>query len=215
MKRSWWMGLLAGIAVGAVVFTAGSGLYAQDRGSFGAGRVACLDVIKIFNEYERQKELTEEMRAVEQEMQNEIERRRGQIDTLQATLDAMSDSDPAKFKRQREMFQLQLDYKNWAELMQADMAREVGLWTRKIYNEVRAAAEEIALRDGYDMVFYREGPELVGYDPEAVRDQIRSRKLIYASPTVNVTQAVLDKLNADYRAQPKQQMLQISPTLGP
>ena len=214
MKRTWWMGLLVGVVIGAVTFTAVTGLYAQGRGSSDCC-VACLDVIRIFNEYERQKDLTEEMRAVNQEMQDEEQRRRGQIDTLQATLDAMSDGDPARVKRQREMFQLSLDYKNWGELMQADMAREIGLWTRRVYKEATAVTETVAQRQGFDLVVYKDQPELIGYDPDALRDQIRSRKLVYASDAVDITQTVLDKLNADYRAQPKMQMLQLSPQTPP
>lgn len=212
MKRTWWMGLLAGVVVGAVTFTAVTGLYAQGRGSSDCC-VACLDVVRIFNEYERQKDLTEEMRVINQEMQDEEQRRRGQIDTLQATLDAMSDSDPAKLKRQREMLQLQIDYKNWGELMQADMGREIGLWTCRVYDEIVAATEDTARRQGFDIVLYKEQPELVTFDPDAIRDQIRFRKLVYASETVDITQVVLDKLNADYRAQPRMQMLQLAPTM--
>jgi Skp family chaperone for outer membrane proteins len=206
------MGLLAGIVIGAVTFTAATGLYAQGRGS-GECCVACLDVVRIFNEYDRQKDLTEEMRTINQEMQDEEQRRRGQIDTLQATLDAMSDSDPAKVKRTREMLQLKIDYKNWGELMQADMAREIGLWTRRVYEEVAAAAEETARNQGFDIILYKDQPDLIGFDPDALRDQIRSRKLVYASDAVDITQAILDKLNAEYRAQPRTQMLQLSPTM--
>lgn len=215
MNRNWWMGLLAGVAVGAAVFATAGGLYAQNRSTVGPGRVACLDVVHVFAEYERQKDLTEEMRDIEQEMKREAERRETQLDNLQATLDAMSNDDPTKVKRQREMLQRQLDYKNWTDLMQADMSREVGLWTRKIYSEILVVAEEMALREGYDMIFYREAPDLIGYDPQAVQEQIRMRKLIYASPATDITQTVLDKLNAAYRAQPKAQMLEISPTLMP
>jgi Skp family chaperone for outer membrane proteins len=210
MKRTWWLGLLAGVVIGAVTFTAVSGLYAQGRGSSDCC-VACLDVVRIFNEYERQKDLTEEMRTINQEMQDEEQRRRGQIDSLQATLDAMSPDDSTRVKRYREMFQLQLDYKNWGELMQADMAREVALWTRRIYDEILVTTEGLARQQGLSVVLYKEQPDLIGFDPDAIRDQIRSRKLIYSNQVVDITQTVLDKLNADYRAQPKMQMLQLSP----
>jgi hypothetical protein len=127
MKRTWWMGLLAGVAVGAVVFTAGTGLYAQSPGRLSAGDVACLDVVKVFAEYDRQKDLTEEMHTAEQDMQAEGERRESQIDGLQATVNAMNQDDPALVNKYRELFQLQLDSKNWFDLMQAETAREVGL----------------------------------------------------------------------------------------
>ncbi len=215
MKRSWWTGLLAGVALGAAVFTAGRGLYAQNRASLSTGRIACLDVIFIFNEYQRWKDLEEEMKVVREDTQKEIERRRDQIDTLQGTLNVMSPDDPMYAKKTREMLALQIDYKNWSDLMQADMAREVGIWTRRMYKEVLEVTAELALREDYDMVFYVSPPDLRGFDPDAIQEQIRARKLVYASPRVDITQVVLDKLNANYRAQPKTQMLQISPTLGP
>jgi Skp family chaperone for outer membrane proteins len=212
MKRTWWMGLLAGVMIGAVTFTAVSGLHAQGRSSSDCC-VACIDVVRIFNEYDRQKDLTEEMRVKNQEMQDEEQRRRGRIDTLQATLDAMSDDDPAKAQRQRELLRMHIDYKNWGELMQAEMAREVGVWTTRVYDKIVTATEQIAPRQGFDLVLYKEQPELIGFDPDAIRDQIRSRKLVYASDTVDITQIVLDELNDDYRAQPKRPMLQISPQM--
>jgi Skp family chaperone for outer membrane proteins len=215
MTRTWWMGLLAVGVAGAVGLMAVSGLYAGNRAGFSTGRVACLDVAKIFAEYQRQKDLTEEMRAIEQEMQAEFEQRRDRGDSLQATLDAMSQNDPMFAKRWREMLRMQFENKNWSDLMQADTAREVGLWTRRIYGEILEVTEETAQREGYDMVLYRSAGELVGYDPEAIRGQIRARTVLYADPAADITQAVLDTLNERYRAQPKTQMLQISPTLGP
>ncbi len=210
MKRTWWMGLLVGVVVGAVTFTAVTGLYAQGRGSSDCC-VACIDVVRIFNEYDRQKDLTEEMRVKNQEMQDEEQRRRGRIDTQQATLDAIADNDPAKVQRQRELLSMHIDYKNWGELMQAEMAREVGVWTTRVYDEIVAATGEIARYQGLELVLYKEQPNLMGFDPDAIRDQIRSRKLVYSSNSVDITQSVLDKLNDDYRAQPKKQMLQLEP----
>lgn len=209
MTRTCWTGLLVGLVVGVVVFSAVSGLSAQERGRASAGDVVCLDPVKVFAEYQRQKDLTEEMHTVEDQTQGEVNRRKDEIDKLQATIDAMSQDDPTLVKRMRELFQLQLDAKNWLDLRQAEMAREVGLWSRRIYGELVAAAEEIAQREGYDVVLYMSPPEIVGFDPDTVKEQIRGRKVIYSSPNVDITQAVLDKLNETYRAQPKAPMLQI------
>jgi Skp family chaperone for outer membrane proteins len=197
-----------------VTLTAGSGLYASGRGGMSGGNIACLDVVKIFNEYQRQKDLTEEMRGEQGKMQSEADERRRRIDSLQATLDAMSPDDPLYAKKTREMLQLQIDYKNWADLLQADMAREIGVWTKRVYRELLGAAEEIAQREGYDVVLYMSPPELLGFEPDAIKEQVRLRKVVWANPTMDITQAVLDKLNADYRAMPRTKMIQIGP-IGP
>lgn len=215
MKQTGWMGLLVGAVAGATVFVAVATLNAQGRGQSGLGRVACLDVVKIYNEYERQKDLEEEMRLFREEIENEVQRRRGRIDSLQATLDSMREDDPALAQRTQEMLRLQLDYKNWTDLMQAQMAREVAVWTRRTYAEILTVTEQVAQQEGYEVVLYLTPPTLVGFDPDAIKDQIRIRSVVYAGPSVDLTIMVLDKLNANYRAQPKMQMLQISPTLGP
>ena len=112
MKRTWWMGLLAGVA-GTVVLTSFTSLEAQNRG--GTGGAVCIDVVKIFDEYNRQKDLTEEMRRIQEDMRNEIEQREKRMETLQATIDAMDPSEPTITKRMRELLQLQIDFKNWSD----------------------------------------------------------------------------------------------------
>lgn len=210
MKRTWWLGLVSGLVIGAFTLSAVTRLQAQARTAV-VGSVAVIDIVTLFNEFDCQKDLTEEMRGINDQMQNEERRRREEIDRLQAILDAMNVNDPQLTVKQREMLQLQFDYKNWGEMRQADVAREVGVWTRRMYVEMQKAAAEIARQRGIDLILYKEAEELVGYDPEAIREQIRQRKMIYASPNIDLTQAVLDKLNSDYRAKPKQQMLQITP----
>ena len=171
MNRTWWTGLLVGGAVSAVVLTAVTGLKAQNRGAASLGRVVCLDVIKIFNEYQRHKDLDEELRAAKEDMRNEAERRVGQIDSLQATLDAMSPDDPTLLRRHREMLQLQLDYKNWSDLMQAEMAREIGVWNKRTYAEVLAVVPRPSVPVG----------EVVDGDAEAVGALRRAHGLLLRS----------------------------------
>ena len=210
MKRTWWLGLAAGLVIGAVTLSAVTRLQAQGR-SAALGGVGVIDIVTLFNEYECQKELTEEMRVINDQMQAEEQRRRGEIDRLQKIIDAMDINDQQLSVKQREMLQMQYDYKSWGEMRQADVAREIGVWTRRMYGEILKTTEELARQRGIDVVLYKEAEELSGYDPEAVREQIRQRKLIYASQNVDLTQLVLDKLNTDFRARPKQQLLQVTP----
>lgn len=210
MRRSWQAGLLTGV-VALTVFAFSRNILAQGGAAAPSGRVACINVIRTMNEYQRQKDLIEEMNAYKEKVEAEDLQRKQKIDTLQAELDKMNPEDPTMVQRMREMLTAQIDYKNWRDLKQMDTAREVGLWSIRLYKEVVKAVEDIARRDGYDLVFYRGQFETVSMDPEVIKEQIRSLHLLYANPTTDITQAVLDKLNADYRAQPKQQMLMQTP----
>lgn len=186
--------------------------FAQTKGGAkGTGRIGTLDVVAVFNEYQRQKDLTEEMNSIKGRIEQENQTRRARVEALQATVNSMSPTDPGAVAKTKELLKEQIEFKNWVDMIQADMQREIGLWTAKIYQEVIDATREIAEADGYDVVLYVDEFQPAGIDPDVVRDQIRQRKVIYANPNISVTQQVLDKLNTKYRAQPRSPMLQVGP----
>jgi Skp family chaperone for outer membrane proteins len=209
MRASWLTGIITGLAlgVGGLAFT--GTMQAQNGNPPPTGRIACVNVVQVLNEYQRQKDLVAEVGELQDKLNAENKQRRDKIDTLQAELDRMDPNDPTIVQRMREMLQLQIDYKNWADMKQADVAREFGLWSVRLYKEMCQATEDLARRDGYDLVLYKGEFQPVSYEPEAVKEQIRSLHVLYASPSVDITQVVLDKLNNDYRATPRAQMLQV------
>lgn len=209
MKKTWPMGVLVAGIVTAVLFAAGGPIAAQGGNRTSAGRVACVDVVKVFNEYQREKDLEEEMKQERDKLELEAAGRKQKIDAAKAVLDAMSTDDPTRAKKMRELLELNISTRNWMDITQAAMAREVGVWTTTVYKEILAVVETIAEEKGYDLVFYRDEFQVVSMDPAEVREQIRARKLIYASNAADISQAVLDKLNADYRAKPRKKMISI------
>jgi len=207
MKRGWLPGVLTGVAVGVAALAFAKTMVGQGAATPVSGRVACVNVIYTINEYQQQKDLPEEFNGHRERVMAEDKQRKDRIDTLQAEIDRMDPNDPTLVQRMREMLALQIDYKNWRDLKQADTARELGVWSIRIYRDVVRAVEELAKRDGYDMVYYRGEFEQVSMDPDVIREQIRSLHLLYANPAIDLTQVVLDKLNAEYRAKPRQKML--------
>lgn len=209
MSLSGRAGIVAGVA-GALALVAAARL-ASGAGAGAASEccTAAVDVVRVFNEYQRQRDLTEEMRRHQDRLEKENQRRRDQIDSLQATIDAMHPDDPTYAEKMRQLLQQQIDYKNWFDVNQAAMAREVGIWTTRIYREITASVAEIAKSQGIALVLYKDQFEPAGLDPEVIREQIRSRKVLFAADTIDLTQAVLDRLNAQYRAQPQTPMIQV------
>lgn len=208
MNRQSVTVVLTGVVVGVASLWVAASLSAQSRGGASGGtRIAVVDVVRVFNEYQRQKDLTEEMNDLEGRLRAENQQRLTRIETMKAELDRLNLDDPTYATRARELVQVQIEYEVWAKAKQADMAREVGLWTDKIYREILKAAEELAKRDGYDIVLYRGQYQGGTLDPEGLKEQIRSNQVLYAAPSVDITVTLSDKLNADYRTQPRSKMM--------
>jgi Skp family chaperone for outer membrane proteins len=206
MNRPWRTGLVAGLGVGALVLAWTAALRAQGSPPL-TGRIGHVDVGKAFNEYQRMKDILEEIKQLQEKLQAENEQRRQSADALQATVDAMDRNDPAYVKKMAEVLQAKIEHRTWFEVKQAHMTREVALATDRIYRDILKAVEETAQRAGYDFVLYSDKYEPVSMNPDELRDQMRNRRVLYANPAADITQIVLDKLNADYRARPRTQEL--------
>lgn len=209
MRRTWWTGLLMGAAASVAVFALTERIHAQNAAVSPTGRVACVNVVQVFNDYQRQKDLTEEMEELKAKLQAEDKQRKQKLDATEAELSKLNPDDPTYVERTRSLLAMQIDYKNWVDLKQADLTREVGLWSVRIYKEIVRATEAIARKEGYDLALYKGEFETVSMNPDDIKQQIRSLQVLYANPTVDISQQVGDKLNADYRAQPRVKMMYV------
>lgn len=176
-----------------------------------APAVAGVDVVKVFNEYERQKDLTTQMEQIQSTLDAENSARRQRIDAKQQRLATLQPTDPTYDASREELLRMQIEYKNWVDLKQAQMAREVARWSSRVYEEIIAAVAQVAQQSGVEMVIYKDEfvPQLD--NPDAMREQIRQRKVLYCSGQADLTAMVLNRLNTTYRSQPKATMIDIKP----
>lgn len=212
MKPTWNRGLLMGLVAGVVGASLTSALLAQGQPAgvaAGGMKVATLNVMAAINRLQQQTDLTEELKKIQERLEAENNQRRQKLDAMQAALDALNPEDPAAKDKQREFLQAQIDYKNWLDINDATLKREVGVWTVQLYKELLKATQVIAAQGGYELVLYRDEFEAPSMDPEQIRAVMRDRKVIYANNAIDITQTVQDKMNADYRAKPRQPMMQM------
>lgn len=209
MKRSWLTGVLTGAIVGVAAFAFTESIDAQGGHPGAGGRIACVNVKTVFDEYQRRKDLDDEMTELQDQFRIEEEQRRTKIDTLQAEIDRLDPTDPTARERLGELRRMTVEYRIWGELKQADMGGELARWSLKIYGEILDTVSGVAEREGYDMVFYKGQFEPTSMDFEALSNQIRDHKLLYAHASVDLTQVVLTALHDEYRKQPRQKMLYV------
>lgn len=209
MRRNWLTGLLAGVAGSVLALVVVETIQAQSAATPATGRVASINVLRIRNDYQRYKDLLEEDKTHRERLTKEEEERKARITTLESEIDALANDEPTRPERMRQWMQMQIDYKNWGEMAQLTLAREFGLWSIEAYKDIYKAAEELARQQGYDLVLFAEPFEPMSIEPQALENQVRLQKVIYANPTVDITQLVLDRLNEQYRAVPRQKMMQI------
>ncbi len=208
-SHSWRVIVAGGAALGGLLF--GAHLLQAQAGpnaGGGAGRVAVIDVVKVFNDYVLQRDLSNELKDAQTRLEAEAKTRQQRIDGLNATVTALDPSDPTYKERVQEMLRMQIDNKVWYDTMQATVTRELSVWSNNIYADIASIVGETARERGFDVVLYKEEFE-AGADPEAIKERIRRRKVVWSSGNVDLSNDVLAKLNQRYSAQPKTKKLQI------
>ncbi len=215
MTRRWlstppgrWFSVLMVLAAGGAAASIAGAMLTTDQSTPG-NRVAVIDVIRIFNECQRQKDLDEELKGLQQKLDAESRTRKLKIDETQAELNRLDPSDPAYTKKMQDLMQMQIEYKNWFDMKQAMLTREVSVWSWRIYRELTDICETVAKQNAIDLVLYKGEFPPVSSDPDETRNRIRNRVIVYNSSEIDITQAVLEQLDAQYRSQPAKPMLQV------
>ena len=194
------------MAVGAVGFI--DDLWAQGSASAG-GSIAVIDVVRVFNEFRQTQDLNEEFDKRRRQVQEELDARDVTLETKAGELEAFHPDSADYSKRRRELQRLRIDRENYMRFAEMEVRELFRDWTRRTYEQICQTAAEVARERGFEVVLAREELEEGLPDAAALKQQIRSRKVIYFHPDSDITEQVLDRLNRPYEQKAKR------PELGP
>ena len=93
------------------------------------------------------------------------------------------------------MLQLQTSANVWAKMEEARVARVEKHWVEKNYNDITEAVSAVAKENGLALVLMRVELETDIPDANRLRLQIINRKVVYYDEQLDVTEAVLKKVN--------------------
>jgi Skp family chaperone for outer membrane proteins len=213
MKRQTILGVGIGMVLGAascfaLAFSAAQATSPTTPGAAAAtGKAGCIDVSRVFDEYQRRKDFVEELNNVREALRAEDQKRQQELQVMASQIELVKPDDPTFAPRRRDLMERQIAYKTWAETKQADMEAQSADWTVRIYHEINAAIAVYAQQNGIDVMLFAEEFNPEGQNPQQIIQQISNRKVLHCAAGANHTAALIDKLNKDYAAAPKQSML--------
>ena len=143
----------------------------------------------------------ERIKAEGEKWQAELEAMNTQFEEIPETDIAARDALEDKFARKALEFQEWQRYK--AE--QADI--EKSLLMQDLYRQIREAISEMAEIEGYDIVLMDDSEQELILNPEArisrdgqVRQQIRSKRVLFSKPAVDITEELIERMNNEFAA---------------
>lgn len=200
-NRTNWVaaGLVGFVALAAVAWdSAARGAGPGAASAAGGTRVAVVDLVRIFNEFDQTKVLNQKMSALEDELRGDEQRKTAEIESQRNAVKAFA-PDSAEYKKQNEILKrLMIDYQVWKNMKQEEVAAAHLRWINRTYKTVEDEVANIAKSQGFQLVITREELDTSINDSKVMLKQIVSRKVLFSDPSVDLTDEVLARLNAAF-----------------
>jgi Skp family chaperone for outer membrane proteins len=193
--------IIGALLTGAIVL---SSSLAQDRTlATGGTRTAVCDIVKIFDNYTRGKQLSKDFTERARKLQAEDQQRVKVIEELNRELEGLMPESKEYERRLSRAEKLTIDRKNWMQYQSRLAERDRLRLTKQMYDEIITMIGKIARQRGIQLVLYRRSQDQKAENMAQMLQQVELRKVVYASESVDLTDTVLLALNEAHRNRKK------------
>lgn len=198
MKKMTLSATLVALLAAAAVAPAAA---AQDR----PVKVAVANVPRIFNELKETQDLEERFKQDRARLAGEEKPMVQQLEELQAEGRNYRPGSP-QFEEWRQKFvKARVNHKAWAEVAKAEIDWKRKRQTREMYDKIYAAVSEYATSNQIDLVLADHQPTMSDKELEAIPGEqlvsiLNQRRVIHASKSADISDAIIAALDARYKA---------------
>ena len=192
--------ILVGIViVGVLLAVSLTQLPAQVGNQGKPTKVAVCTLVKILPEFKLSKDLADKFQKRMEEYSAEKKKRMEAANTSRKAIDGLKVGSPAHTaelkKLRRQIIELEVWGKVEEQSMQSDHLRQMEMVVTRVKEGITAVAQQ----RGIDIVIQKAAPiELNRSQPEWMLNVLRDH-VLYNSPQQDITEAVLQHLNENYR----------------
>lgn len=170
--------------------------------AMGSTRVAVVDIPAVSERYEGTADLEAQFEERRTQFNSRREEFRDKINRTGRTLqEQLKPGTPEFEQRQKQLVMLEAELDWFTQVEGKKIEQGLAQSLHEIYLAIHAAVEEIALERGIDVVL---AADRLPVDPPQsttqARQQIVLQKVVYWTPRVDLTEAVITRLNERFRA---------------
>ena len=194
----WTVATLVAVAFAVIVLLASPASFAQVAPAGGA--VVVCDVVSVFNDYDRAKDLTEDFRLRSEGISQERDRRAALIQAGQEELQGLLPGSPDYETKLQDVQRQAIEAEAWQQYKMTLAGRDHHRLTTEMYEEILTMVQTVAEQQGHSLVLFREGRSTQTESIQQLLAQVENRKVLYSSPRIDITPVVLARLNQQYHA---------------
>ena len=190
--------LVCGVMLGASVLAVAHGQ--QGQPTIGQTTVAVVDMTRVFETAQMPKDLERIFGERKSEIEAEARAKKEKIDVIQKELDsgAFAKDSPDYQDRILQLETLKLQGDHWLRNKERTLAGERKRYFEVLYKQVTQACQDVAQSQGIDIVLSDNPVDFDIPDAAVLINQILAKKVVYASPRVDLTQIIIDRFDNEY-----------------
>jgi len=162
--------------------------------------VGTVDLPRVLNALDEWKAELDRSEASAKDFQAEYQRRRGEIASLEADRDDFVPGTDQYADAEHRLNKAIIDNEGYLGLSQRREARTKQRAVLRIYNHIRRATGAIAEQNGYGLVILDDSAIEIAEETGDVLGDISARRVLYASPTIDVPDQIIEFMNNQWKA---------------
>ncbi len=162
--------------------------------------IACVDLDKTFSQLEQLKDADARRERIKSEMDRKIETLKEELQGLSEELESFKPGSATYLEAERKAIARSGDLQALQAFSELRREREVAEATREAYLAIRRACGELAADMKIDVVLIDDSiPPIFAADLQTTRNQINGRRVLYTNPQLDISDLVVERLNAEFR----------------
>lgn len=200
-RTGWILSLIVVAALALALQTSIAQNAAKPPGP--ATRVAACDIASVFNRYQRATDLSNEFNERRDRIKAQDEAKGKEMDQVEKMLKELKPDSKQYQEQSAALEKLNIERTVWRKMQEQAVIKDHRDLTEHMYQEITNVIAQIAKDQGYDLVLYRDAAEMASETTSELLGKIAQRKVLYCDPSLDVTETVLQRVNAAYAASKK------------
>lgn len=167
--------------------------------------IATVDLTKLWAQLDEQNALDQEIQRLERDLLEKLQLRKDAVVALQVDLDPLEPGSPRYLERSREILLAQKDAQAFAEYSMSTLDLQIALNLQKMYWKTNDAAKQLAI-GRFQLILYRDVLTAFRFQDSSrlsrraqVQQQIASRTMLHAEPSLDLTDELVQHMNNAYK----------------
>lgn len=198
MRRSSIFLLATALAACVAMFLTRVGAQAPAAAAGPKGTVAVCDVVTVFNNYQRAKDLSAEFQERAKKLAAQDKQKFQVIQEVEKVLDALKPGSKSYEGQLQKWEKLSFERATWSRLRKQVNIREHRRLTEEMFKEILDMTEKVAKERRYELVIQKDNVELTSQTTTELLSKIAQRKCLYAAKSIDITDVVLKRVNRLY-----------------